>query len=134
MSTEDSNSGAHWTCAGSTKIPKLGMIRLPWITNESVRMRTEIMVGAVGKTLVSTHRLDEAGYDTMLTKSNPIIVYRDTGEVIKLEKKGKMHILKMWVRVNKGASAIEKKAPTKEDVNAVVNDDKVRVFRRPVKP
>ena len=92
VSTEDSTSGAHWTCAGSTKIPKLDMIRMPWVTNEGMRMRTEIMAGAVGKTLVSTHRLDEAGYDTMLTKVNPRIVYMESGEVIPLEKKGRMHI------------------------------------------
>ena len=92
------------------------------------------MVGAVGKTLISTHRQDEEGYDTMLTRVNPRIVQRKTGEVISLEKKGKMHILKMWVRINKGADTPGSKVAQKEEVNAVANDDKVRVFRRPVKP
>ena len=132
VETDDSRNGAHWTCAGSTKIAKIGMIRLPWVTNDNERMRTEVMVGAVGKTLVSTHRLDETGYDTMLTKVNPRIVHRESGETIKLEKRGKMHILKMWVRINKGTEVVQNKTVQKEEVNTVTNDDKVRVFRRPV--
>ena len=79
VETDDSRNGAHWTCAGSTKIAKIGMIRLPWVTNDNERMRTAVMVGAVGKTLVSTHRLDETGYDTMLTKINPRIFTENQG-------------------------------------------------------
>lgn len=127
--TEDSRNGSHWTCAGSTKIFKQGMIKMPWITGEGTKMRTEMMVGEVGKTLVSTHRLDEMGWDTLLTHQNPRLTNRETGEVIKLEKKGRLHYLSMWVRINKSAATIAQVADTKE--TGVQNDHQVRVFKRP---
>ena len=131
IETNDSKEGAHWTCAGATKIQKLGMIKMPWITDSNKKMRTEVMVGAVGKTLVSTHRLDEEGWDTILTKMNPRICNRDTGEVIALEKKGKMHVLKMWVRINKGIEgASESTSVNVLEIGRAKNDHKVRVFRR----
>ena len=132
IETEDAKNGAHWTCAGETKIPKLGMIRLPWITAEGGKQRTEIMVGEVGKTLVSTHRLDEAGFDTFLTRSNPRLVNRNTGEVIKLEKKGRLHYLTMWVRVKKNAlvANMNKAEEVRGSTQEVRNDSQVRVFRR----
>ena len=137
IETEDARNGAHWTCAGETKIPKLGMIKLSWQTTDGVKQRTEVMVGEVGKTLISTHRLDEAGFDTYLTKNNPRITNRSTGETIKLVKKGRLHYLSMWVRVKKGGlvANVNKAQNTQASKPEVSNGSQVRVFRRlaPVK-
>ena len=133
IQTEDSKNGSHWTCAGSTKIAKQGMVKMSWLTNDNAKMRTEMMVGEVGKTLVSTHRLEELGWDSYLTKVNPRIVNRTTGEVIKLQKIGRLHYLSMWVRVNRGmADNIAAVAHVDESGNKESNDRQVRVFRRPV--
>ena len=132
VETQDAKSGAHWTCAGDTKIPKLGMIRLPWQTNDGTNQRTEMMVGAVGKTLVSTHRLDESGFDTLLTRINPRLVNRDSGEVIQLKKKGRLHYLSMWVKVKRDAlvANVNKKEGAKVEAQADSNERQPRVFRR----
>ena len=129
VQTDDSRNGSHWTCAGSTKIMKEGMVEMSWVTQDMSKMRTEMMVGEVGKTLVSTHRLDEMGWDTHLTRVNPRLVNRETGEKIKLEKKGRLHYLSMWVRINKSLGTVAQMEESKEK-NAQ-NDNQVRVFRRP---
>ena len=127
--TEDSRNGSHWTCAGSTKIFKQGMVKMQWISEEGTKMRTEMMVGDVGKTLVSTHRLDEMGWDTYITHINPQIVNRETGETTKLAKKGRLHYLSMWVRVNRSAAMVAQVSDNKQPSSQ--NDAQVRVFRRP---
>ena len=131
IQTEDSLNGSHWTCAGSTKIAKEGMIKMPWVTNEGSNIRTEMMVGEVGKTLVSTHRLDEMGWDSYLTRVNPRLVNRNTNETIKLEKKGRLHYDSMWVRVNRAHGAQTTLAQVDEKSSKESNDRQVRVFRRP---
>ena len=102
---------------------------MSWMTQDMSKMRTEMMVGEVGKTLISTHRLDEMGWDTYLTKNNPKLMNRETGEEIKLEKKGRLHYLSMWVRINKSLGEVSRLGESNEGV--VHNDKQVRVFRRP---
>ena len=104
---------------------------MPWVTNEGLKVRTEMMVVEVGKTLVSTHRLDEMGWDSYSTRVDPRLVNRDTGEKIKLEKKGRLHYLSMWVRVTRSAASTATVAHMDEKGTKDINDRQVRVFRRP---
>ena len=53
----------------------------------------------MSKTLISADRLLEAGYAVILNRRNPRIVHETTKEVIKLERRNRMFLMKMWVRV-----------------------------------
>ena len=55
--------------------------------------------GAVGKTLISGDRLLEAGYAVILNRRNPRLVHETTKEVIKFERRNRMFLMKMHVRV-----------------------------------
>ena len=55
-----------------------------------------LKAGDVNKTLISVSRLQEAGFDTNLTKY-PHLRNTKTGEKISLIKKGGMFILTMWI-------------------------------------
>ena len=58
-----------------------------------------IKAGNVNKTLISVSRLQEAGYDTNLTK-HPHLRNTKNGERINLIKKGGMFILTMWIKIS----------------------------------
>ena len=74
------------------------------MNREKIRMR--IKAGDVNKTLISVSRLQEAGFDTNLTKY-PHLRNTRTGEKINLLKKGGMFILTMWIKI--GEETVENK-------------------------
>ena len=97
--TPESRRGDSWTAAGGSPIPKLGELKIPWRTDSSVRHGIIAKAGSVGKTLLSGDRLIEAGYDLILNKRNPRMVHETTREVIKLERKNRMFLMNMWVKI-----------------------------------
>ena len=76
-----------WISAGGDGIPKLGEMKIPFVTNDGKRVRMRMKAGDVNKTLISVSRLQEAGFDTNLTKY-PHLRNTKTGEKINLVKKG----------------------------------------------
>ena len=99
LETEESKRGDSWTAAGGSKIPKLGEMKIAWqtVTHEKHGLRAK--AGNVSKTLISGDRLLEAGYAIILNKRNPRIVHETTKETIRLERRNRMFLMKMWVRV-----------------------------------
>ena len=97
--TEESKRGDSWTAAGGSKIPKLGEMKIIWQTSSHDEHGLRAKAGNVSKTLISGDRLLEAGYALILNKPNPRIVHETTREVIKLERRNRMFLMKMWVRV-----------------------------------
>ena len=87
-----------WIGAGGDGIPKLGEMKIPFVTNEGKRVIMRIKAGDVNKTLILVSRLQEAGFDTNLTK-HPHLRNTKTGERINLIKKGGMFILTMWIKI-----------------------------------
>ena len=83
---------------GGDGIAKLGEMKIPFVTDEGKRVRMRIKAGDVNKTLISVSRLQEAGFDTNLTKY-PHLRNTKTGEKINLVKKGGMFILTMWIKI-----------------------------------
>ena len=73
-------------------------MQIPCVTNEGKRVRMRMKAGDVNKTLISVSRLQEAGFDTNLTKY-PHLRNTKTGEKINLVKKGGMFILTMWIKI-----------------------------------
>ena len=97
--TEESKRGDAWTAAGGSSIPKLGEMRIPWQSATGAKHGLRAKAGNVGKTFISGDRLLEAGYAIILNRRNPRLVHETTKEVIKLERKNRMFMMKMWVRV-----------------------------------
>ena len=95
-----------WIGAGGDGIPKLGEMKVPFVTNEGKKARMRIKAGDVNKTLISVSRLQEAGFDINLTKY-PHLRNTRTGEKINLLKKGGMFILTMWIKI--GEETVENK-------------------------
>ena len=100
-----------WIGAGGDGIPKLGEMKVPFVTNEGKKVRMRIKAGDVNKTLISVSRLQEAGFDTNLTK-HPHLRNTRTGEKINLLKKGGMFILTMWIKI--GEETIQNKSKENE--------------------
>ena len=94
-----------WIGAGGDGISKLGEMKIPFVTDEGKRMRMRLKAGGVNKTLISVSRLQEAGFDTNLTK-HPHLRNTKTGEKISLMKKGGMYIFTMWIKI--GEETIQK--------------------------
>ena len=97
--TEASKRGDSWTAAGGSPIPKLGELKIPWQTDGGTKHGMIAKAGNVGKTLISGDRLLEAGYAVILNKRNPRLVHETTKETIKLERKNRMFLMNMWVRL-----------------------------------
>ena len=96
-----------WIGAGGDGIPKLGEMKVPFVTDEGKRVRMRIKAGDVNKTLISVSRLQEAGFDTNLTK-HPHLRNTKTGEKINLIKNRGMFILTMWIKI--GEETIQSKS------------------------
>ena len=116
LETEESRRGGSWTAAGGSAIKKLGEMKIPWQTATGAKHGLRAKAGGVGKTLISGDRLLEAGYAVILNKRNPRLVHETTKETIKLERRNRMFLMKMWVRVK------------------VSKKDKTPVFNRPGNP
>ena len=99
IETEESKRGDSWTAAGGSPIKKLGEMKIPWQTETGAKHGLRAKAGGVGKTLISGDRLLEAGYAVILNRRNPRLVHETTKEVIRLERRNRMFIMKMWVRV-----------------------------------
>ena len=99
IETDESKRGDSWTAAGGSKIPKLGEMKIAWQTDTGGKHGLRAKAGGVSKTLISGDRLLEAGYAVILNKRNPRLVHETTKEVIKLERRNRMFLMKMWVRV-----------------------------------
>ena len=97
--TDESKRGDSWTAAGGSAIKKLGEMKIPWQTETGSKHGLRAKAGAVGKTLISGDRLLEAGYAVILNRRNPRLLHETTKEVIKLERRNRMFLMKMWVRV-----------------------------------
>ena len=54
-------------------------------------------VGAVSRTLISVDKLQETGYDLILTKNRPRNINMKTSEVMPLRINRGMFILDMWI-------------------------------------
>ena len=108
--TPESERGETWTGAGGQRIKKEGEAIVQWFTEHGRPKKMRMKVGRVGRTLISVSRLNDSGYDTVLTSWRPHIVNRHTGEVIPLRKVGGMYILNMWIWVP-GNAGVDSRAP-----------------------
>ena len=85
----------------------MGEMKIPWKSDLGVTHGLTAKAGNVSKILLSGDRLLDAGYDIILNKRNPRMVHQTTRETIKLERRGRMFLMKMWVRVKVTKSVVD---------------------------
>ena len=103
--TPESERGESWTAAGGHEIRKMGEVTVPWVTNHGTMKRSRFKVGKVSRTLISVSRLNECGYEAILSKWWPRLIHRRSGETITLRCVRGMFIVDMWIQVPSGNGA-----------------------------
>ena len=102
METEASKAGKAWTGPSGEAIPKLGAIRVPWHTEDGRSKLFQFQAGKVGRALISASRLEDAGFDTRISKRGSYLMHVATGEVFPLKRCGGLYMLDMWCKVKAG--------------------------------
>ena len=99
MPTDESERGETWTAAGGHEIKKMGEVVVPWMTNHGTMKRSRFKVGKVSRTLISVSRLNECGYEAILSKWWPRLIHHRSRETIPLRNVRGMFIIDMWIQV-----------------------------------
>ena len=99
LQTDDSKAGKSWTGPSGEPIPKLGAIRLPWYNSDGRERLINFQAGKVGRALLSASRLEDAGFETRLSKKGRSLVNLVTGERFELRRSGGLYMLDMWCKV-----------------------------------
>ena len=85
--------------ANGEEIPNLGERRcLMWTEHGSAPLLINMQVANVHKALLSLSRCADMGFEGRFGRSCGALVCEKTGEMIPLERKGNLYVLKAWIR------------------------------------
>ena len=85
--------------ANGQEIPNLGERRcMMWAENGSGPMLINLQVADVHKALLSLSRCADMGFEGRFGRLAGALVREQTGEMIPLERRGNLYILKAWLR------------------------------------
>ena len=82
------------------RVPNLGERIVSVQTSEGRDKKIKFQVADVGKILLSVDKLIEAGNEVRLSKENPCIQNKKSGEITKLTRKRGQFILELWVKTD----------------------------------
>ena len=99
LENEWSKGGAEYEVANGATIPNLGERRCEVMTVGSPQAkRITFQVADVHKPLLSIYGCADMGYDCYLGQEGGSLRDRISGEIIPLERKDSLYVMKMWVR------------------------------------
>ena len=104
VETVESKAGKVWTGPSGEEIPKLGMIKMPWVSEDGKNRSMVFQAGSVGRPLLSASRLEDAGFETRLSKRGRVLMNLSNGEKFNLRRVGGLYVLTMWCRVKDDGS------------------------------
>ena len=85
--------------ANGAAIPNLGERRcLMWTENAAMPRKINIQVADVHKALLSLSRCADMGFESRFGRLAGALICEETGEVIPLERKENLYVLKCWVK------------------------------------
>ena len=91
--------GLEYEVATGESIPNLGEKRREmWIEGAASPKTITMQVADVQKALHSLSRCADMGFESRFGSSFGCLVDRETGEVIPLQRRGNLYILKAWIR------------------------------------
>ena len=89
----------NYEVADGKEIPNLGERRcLMWTENGSIPRRMNLQVADVHKPLLSLSRCADMGFESRFGRVAGALIDSETGEVIPLQRKGNLYVLKCWIR------------------------------------
>ena len=98
-----SRAGLKYKAANGSRIPNLGQQKVLFRPSEGHTCGMPFQVAEVERPLIAVSQLAAAGNEVTLDKNDGVIRCKGTGRTIKLERKGGVYILRMWV-ASSGAS------------------------------
>ena len=98
-----SRAGLKYKAANGPRIPNLGQQKVLFRPSEGHTCGMPFQVAEVERPLIAVSQLAAAGNEVTLDKNDGVIRCKGTGRTIKLERKGGVYILRMWV-ASSGAS------------------------------
>ena len=85
--------------ANGANIPNLGERRcLMWTENAPMARKLNLQVADVHKPLLSLSRCADMGFESRFGRVAGALICEETGEVIPLQRKGNLYVLKCWVK------------------------------------
>ena len=99
-----SEAGVEYEAVNGKTIPNQGQKRCLVMTNGSeAPKRMDIQIADVQKPLLSISRVAELGYDCVFKKGGGCLQDVWSGGKIPIQRKGKLYVLKIWVKSAKSA-------------------------------
>jgi hypothetical protein len=90
-------AGRGYRAANGTSIKNLGQVAVPFSTTEGHKCRIPFQVAEVEQPLLSVAHLASAGNLVQLGATDGTVVNLSTGRTIKLERRGGVYIMRMFV-------------------------------------
>ena len=85
--------------ADGNEIPNLGERRcLMWTENAGEARKINLQVADVHKALLSLSRCADMGFESRFGRRAGALIDEESGEVIPLERKGNLYVLKCWLK------------------------------------
>ena len=85
--------------ADGRSIPNLGERRcLVWTENATMPRPLNVQVADVHKALLSLSRCADMGFESRFGRVAGALICEETGEVVPLQRKGNLYVLKCWVK------------------------------------
>ena len=93
--------GVEYEVANGVRIPNLGEKKFVGISNEGVSRQITAQVCDVNKGLLSVRKMVNAGNRVVFDRHGSYIEDAQTGEIMNLEEKQGMYILRLWTKTSK---------------------------------
>ena len=99
-------AGVEYEVANGEAIPNLGMRQCEVMTIGSMTAKKmSFQVADVHKPLLSVSACSDLGFDCQLGKFGGALIDRTSGEIIPLERRENLYVMRAWVRQDPGHSA-----------------------------
>jgi hypothetical protein len=104
-----SKGGKKYRGPDGSRIPNLGQMDVAFESEEGHRCGLTWQIADVERPLVAVSHLSAAGNRVILEKDGGEVVHEETGRKIKLQKKGGVYVMKLWVAPRKKTSESDSK-------------------------
>jgi hypothetical protein len=104
-----SKGGKKYRGPDGSRIPNLGQMDVAFESEEGHRCGLTWQIADVERPLVAVSHLSAAGNRVILEKDGGEVVHEETGRKIKLQKKGGVYVMRLWVAPRKKTSESDSK-------------------------
>ena len=95
--SEMSKNGQKYRGPDGSRIPNLGQKDVEFVSDEGHKCGLTWQIADVERPLIAVSHLSEAGNEVVLKKHGGEVINEKSGKRIKLQRKGGVYIMRMWV-------------------------------------